>query len=226
MQIQVIKMLEYPSIELEERIREEMVDNPALELDSTEGADDILGEEEREPERPSADDLEWAWNGDGDDYDDRDEIPGYRLRVNNRSAEDSTYRREQSNVQDLGEFLLEQLHTLNLTERELQIGEYLVGNVDDSGYIRREVESLSDDFAATQGIVVSDDEINHMLDVIQTLEPVGVGAFDLQECLSIQLRAKCREGNLPKDILKIALNIVDRNFEMLARKQYDALMRK
>ena len=226
MQIQVIKMLEYPSIELEERIREEMVDNPALEIDSTEGAEDIFGEEEREPERQSADDLEWAWNGDGDDYDDREEIPGYRLRVNNHSADDSTYRREQSNGQDLGEYLLEQLHTLNLTEREMQIGEYLVGNVDDSGYIRREVESLTDDFAATQGIVVSDDEINHMLDVIQTLEPVGVGAFDLQECLSIQLEAKRCEGNLPKDILKMALNIVDRNFEMLARKQYDALMRK
>jgi RNA polymerase sigma-54 factor len=122
MQIQVIKMLEYPSIELEERIREEMVDNPALELDSSETRDDMFGEEEREEERQSADDLEWAWNGDGEDYEDRDEIPGYRLRVNNRSAEDSTYRREQSNGQDLGEFLLEQLHTLNLTERELQIG--------------------------------------------------------------------------------------------------------
>jgi RNA polymerase sigma-54 factor len=203
-----------------------MVDNPALELDSSETRDDMFGEEEREEERQSADDLEWAWNGDGEDYEDRDEIPGYRLRVNNRSAEDSTYRREQSNGQDLGEFLLEQLHTLNLTERELQIGEYLVGNVDDSGYIRREVESLADDFATTQGIAVSDDEINHMLDVIQTLEPLGVGAFDLQECLSIQLEAKRREGNMPKDILKIALNIVDRNFEMLARKQYDALMRK
>ena len=226
MQIQVIKMLEYPSIELEERIREEMVDNPALELDSSETRDDMFGEEEREEERQSAEDLEWAWNGDGEDYEDRDEIPGYRLRVNNRSAEDSTYRREQSNGQDLGEFLLEQLHTLSLTERELQIGEYLVGNVDDSGYIRREVESLADDFATTQGIAVSDDEINHMLDVIQTLEPLGVGAFDLQECLSIQLEAKRREGNMPKDILKMALNIVDRNFEMLARKQYDALMRK
>ena len=226
MQIQVIKMLEYPSIELEERIREEMVDNPALELDSSETRDDMFGEEEREEERQSADDLEWAWNGDGEDYEDRDEILGYRLRVNNRSAEDSTYRREQSNGQDLGEFLLEQLHTLSLTERELQIGEYLVGNVDDSGYIRREVESLADDFATTQGIAVSDDEINHMLDVIQTLEPLGVGAFDLQECLSIQLEAKRREGNMPKDILKMALNIVDRNFEMLARKQYDALMRK
>jgi RNA polymerase sigma-54 factor len=226
MQIQVIKMLEYPSIELEERIREEMVDNPALELDSSETRDDMFGEEEREEERQSADDLEWAWNGDGEDYEDRDEIPGYRLRVNNRSAEDSTYRREQSNGQDLGEFLLEQLHTLNLTERELQIGEYLVGNVDDSGYIRREVESLADDFATTQGVAVSDDEIRHMLDVIKRLEPTGVGAFDLQECLSIQLAAKRREGKYPNEVMKVAIDIVDRNWDMLGKKQYDAMLRK
>ena len=226
MQIQVIKMLEYPSIELEERIREELTDNPVLEIDSTELKDDVFSEEEREEMRQSADDFEWAWNGDGEDYDDRDDIPEYRLRVNNHSADDSTYRREQSNGQDLGEFLLEQLHTFNLSEREIQIGEYLIGNVDDSGYIRRAVESLADDFAATQGIAVSDDEINHMLDIIQSFEPVGVGAFDLQECMSIQLAAKRREDNIPKDILKLAINIVDRNFEMLANRQYDALMRK
>ena len=226
MQIQMMKLLEYPSAGLEERIREELVDNPALEVDSSVREDDIFGEEEREQERQSADDLELAWIGDGDESDDRDEIPGYRLKANNHSADDSTYRREQSNGQDLSEFLFEQLHTLSLTEREMQIGEYLIGNVDDGGYIRREVESLADDFAATQGIAVSDDEINHMLDVIQTLEPIGVGAFDLQECMSIQLKAKRSEDNIPKDILKIAINIVDRNFEMLVRKQYDALMRK
>ncbi|MBQ8722531.1 MAG: RNA polymerase factor sigma-54 [Paludibacteraceae bacterium] len=226
MQIQVIKMLEYPSIELEERIREEMVENPALEIDVDEVKDSTFDEDQHEEERPSADDLEWAWNGDGEDYDDRDDIPSYRLRVNNRSADDSIYRREQSNGQDLDEYLLEQLSTLNLTERERQIGEYLIGNVDANGYIRREVESLADDFAATQGVAIGDDEINHMLDVIQTLEPIGVGAFDLQECLSIQLAAKRRESSFPTDVLNLAIIIIDRNFEMFANKQYDALMRK
>lgn len=224
-QIQVIKMLEYPSVELEERIREEMVENPALEIDVDEIKDDTY-EDTREEERPSADDLEWAWNGDGEDYDDRDDIPDYRLRVNNYSVDDSTYRREQSNGQDLGDYLREQLLTISLTQREQQIGEYLIGNVDDSGYIRREIESLADDFAATQGVTVSDDEINHMLDVIQTFEPIGVGAFDLQECLYIQLLAKRRENNNSDKVLSIAITIVERNFDMLARKQYDALMRK
>ena len=226
MQIQVIKMLEYPSIELEERIREEMVENPALEIDTEVQGDDTYDEIREDGVRQSADDLELAWIGDGDDFEDRDEIPGYRLHINNYSADDSTYHREQSNGQDLSDFLLEQLHTLTLSPRERQIGEYLIGNVDSNGYIRREVESLADDFAASFGVVVDDDEINHGLDIIQSLEPCGVGAFDLQECLSIQLVAKRREANHPEDVLILAFNIVDRNFDMLARKQYDAMMRK
>lgn len=224
-QIQVIKMLEYPSIELEERIREELVENPALEIE-TEVPEENTYDDMRDEERPSADDLELAWIGDGDDFEDRDEIPGYRLHINNHSVNDSTYRREQSNGQDLGEFLLEQLHTLNLSPRERQIGEYLIGNVDSNGYIRREIESLADDFAASQGVAVDDDEINRGLDIIQSLEPCGVGAFDLQECLSIQLVAKRREANHPEEVLSLAINIVDRNFDMLANKQYDAMMRK
>ena len=226
MQIQVIKMLEYPSIELEERIREEMVENPALEIDTDVQNDDTYDEIREEEVRQSADDLELAWIGDGDDLDDRDEIPGYRLHINNRSADDTTYQREQSNGQDLSDYLFEQLHTLNLSPLERQIGEYLIGNVDSNGYIRREVESLVDDFAASQGVVVEDDDINQALDIIQSLEPVGVGAFDLQECLSIQLAAKRREANHPKEVVKLAIDIVDRNFDMLARKQYDAIMRK
>ena len=224
-QIQVIKMLEYPSIELEERIREELVENPALEIE-TEVPEENTYDDMRDEERPSADDLELAWIGDGDDFEDRDEIPDYRLHINNHSVNDSTYRREQSNGQDLGEFLLEQLHTLNLSPRERQIGEYLIGNVDSNGYIRREIESLADDFAASQGVAVDDDEINRGLDIIQSLEPCGVGAFDLQECLSIQLVAKRREANHPGEVLNLAINIVDRNFDMLANKQYDAMMRK
>lgn len=224
-QIQVIKMLEYPSIELEERIREELVENPALEIE-TEVPEENTYDDMRDEERPSADDLELAWIGDGDDFEDRDEIPGYRLHINNHSVNDSTYRREQSNGQDLGEFLLEQLHTLNLSSRERQIGEYLIGNVDSNGYIRREIETLADDFAASQGVAVDDDEINRGLDIIQSLEPCGVGAFDLQECLSIQLVAKRREANHPEEVLSLAINIVDRNFDMLANKQYDAMMRK
>ena len=224
-QIQVIKMLEYPSIELEERIREELVENPALEIE-TEVPEENTYDDMRDEERPSADDLELAWIGDGDDFEDRDEIPDYRLHINNHSVNDSTYRREQSNGQDLGEFLLEQLHTLNLSPRERQIGEYLIGNVDSNGYIRREIESLADDFAASQGVAVDDDEINRGLDIIQSLEPCGVGAFDLQECLSIQLVAKRREANHPEEVLNLAINIVDRNFDMLANKQYDAMMRK
>ena len=224
-QIQVIKMLEYPSIELEERIREELVENPALEIE-TEVPEENTYDDMRDEERPSADDLELAWIGDGDDFEDRDEIPDYRLHINNHSVNDSTYRREQSNGQDLGEFLLEQLHTLNLSPRERQIGEYLIGNVDSNGYIRREIESLADDFAASQGVAVDDDEINRGLDIIQSLEPCGVGAFDLQECLSIQLVAKRREANHSEEVLNLAINIVDRNFDMLANKQYDAMMRK
>ncbi len=223
MQIQVIKMLEYPSMELLERIREEMVENPALEVDADDIKDSAFEEEEREEERLSADDMDMAWNGDGEDYDD---IPEYRLKVNNHSVDDTTYRREQSNGQDLAEYLLDQLHILKLTDKERMIGEFLIGNVDSHGYIRRHVEDLADDFATSQGRAIDDDEINRMLDVIQSFEPVGVGAFDLQECLSIQLEAKRSEGKVEKDVLGVAINVVNRNFDMLAGKQYNALMRK
>lgn len=227
MQIQAIKMLEYPTIELEEQIRSELENNPALEIDSEGVREDACEEEEREEERPSADDLELAWIGDGDnDGDDLDDMPAYRLHINNRSADDSTYHREQSNGLDLGEFLLEQLHTLKLTEDKLLIGEYLIGNVDDRGYIRHRIENLTDDFITTQGVFVSEEEIKQMLDVIHTFEPVGVGAFDVQECLLIQLMAKRREGKLPKTELSVAISIVERYFDMLANKQYNALIKK
>ena len=146
-----------------------MVENPALEID-TDLPDENSYDDMHDEERPSADDLDLAWIGDGDDFEDRDEIPGYRLHINNHSVNDSTYRREQSTGQDLGEFLLEQLHTLNLSPRERQIGEYLIGNVDSNGYIRREVESLADDFTASQGIAVDDDEINNIYDILSWSE--------------------------------------------------------
>ena len=223
-QIQAIRMLEYPTVGLEERIRNELMENPALDIESAEVKDDTY--DEGNQEEYSRDDEDWVWNGDGEDDYEPNNIPDYRTRINNRSADDTTYRPEQTNGLDLGEFLLEQLHTLNLTPRERQLGEFLIGNVDSKGYIRREVENLADDYAMSYGEIVKDDEVNYMLDIIQSFEPVGVGAFDLQECLSIQLAAKRRERSCPADVIKLAVDIVDRHFEMFSKKHYDALMHK
>lgn len=226
MQIQVIKMLEYPAIELEERIREEMVENPALEIDTDDHEDknDIGEMESSADDINRMDDMEWAWNGDNEDY--SDSIPEYRLRANNHSVNDKEYHREQSFDQDLSEYLLEQLSTVKQTDSQRKICEYIIGNVDTNGYIRRNIEQMVDDMAVTTGTVVSDEEMEHALKTVQTFEPAGVGARDLQECLVIQIDAALQNTDGDMSDYEIARRIVADYFDQLVKKQYAPLMRR
>ncbi len=205
LQIQVIKMLEFPSVELEERIREEIMDNPALEL----------GKEESDNEKDNVE----------DDINFDDSTPNYMLYSNNYSADIDKYTPEESSKQDLSEFLNEQLLTLDMSQTERQICEYIVGNIDSNGYIRREEEEMIDDIAITLGLHVTKEELQSAIENIQKLEPYGVGARSLQECLLIQLQIIEQELDAENENIINALEIVEFNFDALTKKNYDVIIK-
>jgi len=211
-QIQVIKMLEVPTLELEERIRQELEENPALEE----------GEELREDEGDFDDDL----NDDGGNNDDMDledymlddDIPDYRLKVNNTSKDDKREDIPFSIGTTFHEHLIEQLGLQHLSEHERLLAEYVIGNIDDEGYLRRTVESMVDDIVFHVGVHTTDEEMQRVVDVIQEFEPSGVGATTLQECLILQLERKKYRPEVD-----IALKIVRDYFEEFSRKHYDKI---
>ena len=215
-QIQVMKLLEYPTLELEQKIADELMDNPALEIAPEEMKDTDETDDFCQPDSLTPD-ADWAWNDDNDDT--PDDIPEYRLKTSNRSVNDSIYTAEQSSVVDLTDNLTEQINVLDLTDQERDLCRYIIGNIDSDGYLRRDIERLVDDIAVLTGKIVNDADMEKALAIVQTLEPVGIGARNLQECILIQLRSKTNKT----DIDRIAENIVDRHFDLLAKKQTDNL---
>ena len=211
-QIQVIKMLEVPTLELEERIRQELEENPALEE----------GEELREDEGDFDDDLnDDGGNNDDMDLDDYmldDDIPDYRLKVNNTSKDDKREDIPFSIGTTFHEHLIEQLGLQHLTEHERLLAEYVIGNIDDEGYLRRTVESMVDDIVFHAGVHTTDEEMQRVVDIIQEFEPSGVGATSLQECLILQLERKKYRTEVD-----VALKIVRDYFEEFSRKHYDKI---
>lgn len=217
-QIQIIKMLELPTLELEERINQELIENPALEEgrdlenESLDNSDD--SEEEVDKTESSLDDLNW------DDYSDEDEIPDYKLYVNNSSSDNITKTIQYSSRNTFSEDLLAQLGEIKLTEQEEQLAQYIIGNIDDDGYLRRDVEQMVDDLAFS-GIEVTDDQMNSALSLVQTLEPAGVAARSLQECLLLQLY---RISEVESVFL--AKKIVKDCFEEFSNKQYEKIQKR
>ena len=216
-QIQVIKLLEIPTMQLEQRIKKELEENPVLELES----DTPEYEEENEaPElksEPDDDDEEFSF----DDYlNDEDEIPSYKLNTNNYSKDDKYYDIPFSIGTTFHENLYDQLRLMNLTERQSQLAEYIIGNIDDDGYLRRELEAISDDISFNINIEVSEEELSEILKVVQELDPSGVGARNLQECLIIQLNRKKGDGF---DLAKI---IVRDFFTEFTKKHYEKIQKK
>jgi len=209
-QIQVIKMLEVPTLELEERIRQELEENPALE----EGAE--INED------TDVDDL----NDDGGNNDDMDldeymmddDIPDYKLKVNNTSPDDKKEDIPFSIGTTFHEYLIEQLGLQHITEKERQLAEYVIGNIDDDGYLRRTVESMVDDIVFNAGVQTSDEEMQKMVLLIQEFEPAGVAASDLQECLKLQLERKVYRPEVSN-----ALCIVEDYFDEFTKKHYDRI---
>ena len=176
-QIQMIKLLEVPAMQLEQRIKKELEENPALE----EGPDeeDVRAEQEEDidEEQEQREQDEFGL----DDYLNDEDIPDYRLQINNTSKDDD--RRDQipyASGSTFHENLTSQFNLRTDTEREEILGEYIIGNIDDDGYLRREVENMVDDLAFLQNITTDEEELNAILKIIQDLEPAGVGARDLR----------------------------------------------
>lgn len=214
-QIQLIRLLELPAIELEERIKHELEDNPALE-EGKETTDDFDATEDSFDEpAPAEQDTDLSLG----DYLNEDDIPDYKLREMNGTVnkkEDIPF----SVGESLNECLLEQLGLRELSAKDAKTAEYIIGNIDDDGYLRRDLSSIADDLIFQESQDVSSAEVEKILTIIQDFEPAGVGARDLQECLLIQL-----EKRVPSDTMEMALMILKNYFEEFTRKHYDKILR-
>ncbi len=219
-QIQMIKLLEIPTLQIEQRIKKELEENPALEEGSEED-DDIspLEAEEDQYEDNDKDQEEFTI----DDYIQEDEIPEYRLQANNYSKEDEKRSEIPFSVgSTFQEHLEAQLSLRDLTEKQAILGEYILGNIDEDGYLRRELENIVDDLAFLQNVTTTEKELEEVLAVIQDLDPPGVGARTLRECLLIQLAIKDRT----QPALKTAYTVLDLYFEEFSKRHYDKITSK
>jgi len=209
MQMRLVRMLEMSEPEIEEEVRREVDDNPALEVVDAPASDDTASETYDE----SAEQMQLA------DYRDEDDIPPYRLEANNRSADDVHYEPVAVAAgESLMESLMSQLAETDLTQRQLAIARYIVGNLDDNGYMTRTLPQIDDDLAIDAGIEVEMSEIKDIFARIRSLDPAGVGAYDLRDCLSLQLR------RMPETVaVKTAREIVDNYFDVFSLRHFDRL---
>lgn len=220
-QIQMIKLLELPIMELEQRIKKEMDENPALE-EKEDLDDDISFEEDN---NDNQDDM--AQNNEDEfsyeDYiSDDDEIPVYKLQINNHSKDEDYKEIPYSDSRTFQESLKEQLYLKNINEKEKTIVQFLIGNIDEDGYIRRSSELITNDMAFLLNIEVSEQEIEKAFFIIQDLDPAGIGARDLQECLLIQLK-KMETRN---KIVELAQEIIENYFDEFTKKHYHKITAK
>ena len=210
-QIQVIKMLEVPTLELEERIRQELEENPALEE----------GRESAEDDSEFDDGIDDGGNNDDMDLDDYlpdDDIPDYKLKVNNSSPDDKREDIPFSVGMTFHEFLIEQLGLQTITEHERSLAEYVIGNIDEEGYLRRPLESMVDDIVFHAGVQTTDAEMARMIKLVQEFDPAGVGATDLRECLILQLARKTAT-----DKVKNAKIILEKYFDEFTKKHFEKI---
>ncbi|WP_041632673.1 RNA polymerase factor sigma-54 [Maribacter sp. HTCC2170] len=219
-QIQLMKLIQLPTQAFEQRLKQELEENPALEggkeeSESIEDEYDDLYESEIEGENINTDDINI------DDYLSDDEIPDYRTKANNYSADDDEKSVPYAAGTSFNQYLITQLNTTYLSDEEWSIAEFLVGSVDESGYIRRPMTDIMDDLAFTQNIYTDEKTIESVLKTVQALDPAGVAARSLEECLIIQLKRK--ETN--QDIER-AISILEKSFEQFTKKHYKKLLQK
>lgn len=219
-QIQLMKLLQVPTIALEQRIKQEIEENPALEdgsdSDDMEEVNDSIDETGDLEEDNSDDEF------DLEDYMADDELPDYKYQVNNQGKDDEDKTIPYASGKTFHDIVYTQFHLKEITDRQRIIGDFIIGNLDDSGYLNRELEAMIDDFAFTQNFITDMDEIENVLNIVQSLDPPGIGARDLQECLRIQLERKDEE--IPS--IAIALMLVKRFFIEFSKKHYDRIMKR
>ncbi len=215
LQIQTIKLIEMPVQALEQHVREVLSENPVLDdtPPSGEGQGDVSISEVQEKEQ-SPDTIEDSYGGAADD-----DIPAYNLHVNNWGKDERPEYNTFSVKQSFTQSLMEQLGYRNLSEHERTVASFVIGSLDDDGYLRRDIESLVDDLAFRAGVESSAEEVERMLGVIQEFEPSGVGARDLRECLLLQLRDK-----KPTPAVENAIRILDTQFEAFKNRHFAKIM--
>ena len=203
-QIQMIKLLELPAVQLEQRIKQEIEDNIVLEEEERSAED-----EEQPPQQISF-----------DEYLREDDTPSYKSRINNFSKDDKQRPVYLTEGRSLQEYLVEQLGYRNLPERDMRLAVYLIGSIDEDGYLRRDLESVADDIAFTMGLETTAGELERLLGIIHELEPAGIGACDLRECLLLQM-AQMPVNTRPR---RLARKILTSYFDEFVKKHYEKLM--
>lgn len=222
-QIQLMKLIQLPTQAFEQRLKQELEENPALESgkeneDEYEASDDDFDnthDTDNDNDNIETDDINI------DEYLSDDEIPEYRLHANNYSADDEEKKMPYASGMSFHQHLTNQLNTFSLNDDEFNIAEFLVGSVDESGYIRRTILDIVDDLAFTQNIYTEEEKVEKILKIVHQLDPAGVGARNLQECLLIQLE---RKEQSPKIVL--AIEVLEKSFEQFTKKHYQKLMQK
>ena len=213
-QVQFVRLLGMNRTEMEDEVRHEVLDNPAIEIadsdDSSDGevpADEMTTDNNVTPDSADPEDEP------------EDDVPAYRLNISNRSADDKVYEPIITNESTLIDYLSEQISEHDLSEKQQTIADYIIGNIDDNGYLTRSVEAISDDIVFQMGIEVDEDEIQSVLQMIRDLDPAGIGAKDLRDCLLLQLeRLPGSDDNL------LAYKIIDCYFPEFSKKHYDRII--
>lgn len=219
-QIQLMKLIQLPTQAFEQRLKQELEENPALEngKEASETADDEYADDFDETidnETINTEDINI------DEYLSDDETPEYRTQANNYSADDDEKSIPYASGTSFNQHLLNQLTTVYLDDQEWAIAEFLVGSIDESGYIRRSLTDILDDLAFTQNIITEEEQIKKILKTVQELDPPGVGATSLEECLIIQLKRKKITSSI-----ELALQILNKSFEQFTKKHYKKLIQK
>jgi RNA polymerase sigma-54 factor len=235
-QIQLMKLLQVPTAQLEERIKEEMEENPALELDAEDfeekpleektqeelGEDfasdtneDYIGEDDSQDDYSQIDIAEYVKEGDDEDADYNFQADQYGI-----NDEEEKMAFQPKSETSFYEHLMAQVNLLNLDTKHYAIAEFIVGSIDDDGYLRRDIPSIVDDLSFRQSIQATEDEVRDMLLLIQDFEPAGVAASSLQECLLLQLRKKKSNPNV-----SYGIKILERFFDEFTKKHYDKILK-
>jgi RNA polymerase sigma-54 factor len=219
-QIQLMKMIQLPTQAFEQRLKQELEENPALESgkENTDEYEDSNSEDDYDTtgnENIDTEDINI------DEYLSDDEIPNYKTQANNYSADDDEKNIPYASGTSFTQHLKSQINTYRLTEEEEIISDFLIGSIDDSGYIRRDLIDILDDLAFTQNIFTTEEELERLLKIVQQLDPAGVGARNLKECLLIQLKRKKE-----KPSRTLAINILENSFDQFVKKHYSKLLQK
>ncbi len=213
-QIQLMKLIQLPTLSFEQKLQRELEENPALESgkEATENQDFDHAQDEEN------DIIETDINI--DEYLSDDEIPAYRLHTNNHSPDDDDKQVPYASGISFTQFLMDQMRTFSMGEIESQIAQFLIGSIDDTGYLRRSLLDIVDDLAFTENLYVEESQVQKVLEKVQKLDPAGVGAMDLQECLALQLQRKSQSPEVA-----LAFKIIKFHFTPFSKKHFDKLMR-